>query len=470
MVMSANVLRILARDEAGNYSERHRMTLPQNTYVENTADLDGDGDPDIILRNNDDYSLRILQNSGDIVFTEIGRGNAYRLADLDADGKTELMLTTATKIMVYGVGGDGQYQQLSVTVIRSDVYLDAVADLDGDGDLDITLRNMNDNSYVRVLLNAGDATFKEVAYATYFQFADWNVDGQVDLLFIDRSGSRSELKVLPGDGPGNFGPAVVTKVASDVYLDAVVDLDGDGDLDITLRNMNDNSYVRVLLNAGDATFKEVAYATYFQFADWNVDGQVDLLFIDQSVSRSELKVLPGDGPGNFGPAVVTKVAWPGWIELAQDLDDDGDLDVVLRGRSDNLAQILLNIGGGKFNELARVNGYYIADYNNDGRRDVLSWSTSALTVRLRGDHGTLDEVFRMPLAAGYGYVQFVNDLDGDGDMDVVLRTEAVHLLMNNGDGSFRDVNTFGLNADIFDSRDFDGDGWMDILAWGLDRR
>ena len=270
MVMSANVLRILARDEAGNYGERHRMTLPQNTYLETTADLDGDGDPDLILRNGNDNTLRILQNSGDIIFTEIARGNAYRLADLDADGKTELMLTLATKIVVYGVGGDGQYQQLSETVIRSDDYFDAVADLDGDGDLDITLRYMNDNSFMRVLLNTGDATFKEVAYATYFQFADWNADGQVDLLFLARSGSRSELKVLPGDGRGDFGPAVVTRIARDVYFDAVADLDGDGDRDITLRYMNDNSFMRVLLNTGDATFKEVAYATYFQFADWNV--------------------------------------------------------------------------------------------------------------------------------------------------------------------------------------------------------
>ena len=176
--------------------------------------------------------------------------------------------------------------------------------------------------------------------------------------------------------------------------------------------------------------------------------------------------MPGDGRGDFGQAVVTKVAWPGWVELTQDLDDDGDLDVVLRGENDNLVQILLNTGGGEFTELARVTGYSIADFNNDGRRDFLSWSTSALTVRLRAANGTYDEVFRMPLAAGYGYVQSVRDLDGDGDTDVVLRTDAVHLLMNNGDGSFRDVDTFVQNADIFDSRDFDGDGWIDILTWG----
>ena len=125
----------------------------------------------------------------------------------------------------------------------------------------------------------------------------------------------------------------------------------------------------------------------------------------------------------------------------------------------------INSGDGRFTQLAVVNGYYFADWNGDGQPDLLSWSMTELTVRLWREGGTYEDIFQMPLWSSYASLQSAEDLDGDGDLDVVLSSDSAHILINAGNGAFQELDLPVMIYSVFDCCDFNGDGRLDIIAW-----
>ncbi len=294
------------------------------------------------------------------------------------------MIAFSNSLRILGQQHDGRYVEVSRTTIPVDAYVESVSDLDGDGDPDVIVRESNGTRW-RILLNAGDAHLSEFARVTSYRTTDLDVDGQAELMVV----ISGKLIVYRVDDKRQFQKISETSVRSGQFLDTVADLDGDGDLDILLRNPNDYSRVQIMLGSGDGSFHELASGTYPSFADWNADSNTDLLILN----GSELKVLFGDSHGNFSAALVTTVVSPASLELSSDLDADGDPDVVLHGANDGIAHILINSGDGRFTELAVVNGYYFADWNGDGQPDLLSWSTTELTVRLWREGGAVRRCF-----------------------------------------------------------------------------
>ncbi len=71
----------------------------------------------------------------------------------------------------------------------------------------------------------------------------------------------------------------------------------------------------------------------------------------------------------------------------------------------------------------------------------------------------------MPLWSSYAYLQSAKDLDDDGDLDVVLSAESAHILINAGNGAFQELDLPVMIYSVFDCRDFNGDGRLDIMAW-----
>ncbi len=176
------------------------LTFPVSDWAFSVfaADLDGDGDLDLAITNNGSNDVSVLLNKGDGTF---GPGSIYPVGDwptqifaADLDGDGDLDLATANNhsddVSVLLNNGDGTFAPHSIYPVGIVPMSLFAGDLDGDGDLDLITANMGPNwgsGNVSVLLNNGDGTFAPhsdypIEYHPWSVFAaDLDGDGDLDL-------------------------------------------------------------------------------------------------------------------------------------------------------------------------------------------------------------------------------------------------------------------------------------------------
>ena len=247
------------------------------------ADVNGDGKLDVLALSfcfgaqctsfESDGAVSVLLGRGDGTFE--GNGTAYdsggrqaksmAVADVNGDGKLDLLVanqcTRQGCTQFHGVvgvllgNGDGTFQPVVDYSGGNHTSGVAIADVNGDGNLDVLETDMG-WSGVGVLLGNGDGTFQQrVGYATggysngFLVIADINRDGKLDIVVPNEISST--VAVLLGNGVGTFQPAV-TQAESDPKSLAVADLTGDGSLDLVVGTSDGNvtPLVGVMLHAG----------------------------------------------------------------------------------------------------------------------------------------------------------------------------------------------------------------------------
>jgi M6 family metalloprotease-like protein len=277
-------------------------------------------------------------------------------ADLDRDGDVDL--TTAnystSDVSVLLNHGDGTFAPHSVYPVGLLANSVVAADLDGDGDVDLATANeASDN--VSVLLNYGNATFApHLVYSAgdgpySVVAADLDADSDLDLATANRS--HGYVSVLLNNGDGSFAPHSVYSVGERSYSVFAADLDGDYDNDLVTANIFVDS-VSVLLNNGDATFSpysgySVGHFPCSVFAA-DLDGDSDLDLATANLSNAELSVLLNIGDGTFSPHSVYTTGAGAVSVFAADLDDDNDLDLATANGDDDNVSVLLNNGNATF--------------------------------------------------------------------------------------------------------------------------
>lgn len=306
-------------------------------------------------------------------------------ADLNGDGKSDLITTTYndSSINVRLGNGDGSFKNL--TSISTHAYPRDVhaGDFNGDGKIDLMSANYDGSASVSVYIGAGDGSFAgPVSYAAagiaHVKVGDVNADGILDAVASTGGG----MTVLIGNGNGTFkaGVGYVPGGGPDYYESTLADVDGDGDLDIAASGYA-VSRVGVYLNNGNGTFNaQVSYSVLnpdgIAAADFNGDGKLDLVV--GSKSEGTTNIFLGNGNGTFGAR--TSYSTPGDPRslAVGDFNGDGRKDVAVGLYTGDSFAVLLGNGNGSlagatFNTSGDgVSGITAADINNDGVTDILT--------------------------------------------------------------------------------------------------
>ena len=320
-----------------------------------------------------------------------------------------------------------------------------LADIDGDGDLDLLLTPPAVNylvpSTVLVRLNTGNGTFSAgptvpVAGApSDITLADLDGDGDLDMLASCYSTNNTiTLSTRLNDGRGNFGGGSnLPGLTSGGHLLTTADLDGDGDLDMVLAtNTAGQTAASVRFNQGNGIFaggSELAITGGTgAFALGDIDGDGDADFMTTGFSTGGIYTCLNQGNGSFGSATAYQLGNnPASIALA-DLDGDGDLDMLAGCARTNTVETRLNDGQGHFaaaGASVAVGNYpqfvRLVDLDSDGDQDVLTGNLYGGSVSVRFNTGGTFGGGSDVALGQYTFGLVTGDLDGDSDVDFLTR-------------------------------------------------
>lgn len=445
------------------------------------VDIDGDRRLDVVTKNTD--SIRVFLGDGRGVFAERtaarithDRGNVAGLVagDLDQDGDVDLVHftwtvnrdTTAKLLLNDGAGNLRQFAGKLPAVLRVSAL--ALGDVDADGDLDLFIGGgtggaAGQGQRNRLLLNDGKATFREVDAGrfptdtdntTAAAFVDVDGDKALDLIIGNTQtylGPPAQNKLYLGDGKGGFREAPPGSLPKDLTAAcdiAVGDIDRDGDQDFVVANALPQATfgtrsVHVYTGDGKGRFTETTPAPFptvsctgVELVDVNADSNLDLVAAHSSAKEGGLRLYTGDGKGGFqesGRGLRDRTASNTALAVA-DVDGNGLLDFVT---GSNLARNQLFLGTAK-----------------------LVWLDVTEPRRFGVARSTFRLKFQMP------------DLNGDGDPDLVENgvTTPLQVSLADGEDRYRDVTSTHVpalpakQARDFHCADVDGDGDVDVLV------
>ena len=343
-----------------------------------------------------------------------------QIADLDRDGLADVLVCDALRNQVSWIRQfpKGTFTETLIAEIQSPAHMAAV-DIDGDGDLDLVVAALG------VLMPSNN-----------------------------RVGS---VVILENDGRQHFAPHVVADRIARVADVEAGDLDGDGDVDLAVAGFGyDDGETSWLENTGGWTFEQhvllrLSGPINAVIADMNGDGHPDIVAL-VSQEWEEIWAFLNDGRGRFTNTMIwgstNSDFGSSWISIV-DLDRDGDRDVLYsngdafdyappNSRPWQGVQWLENTGQMKF-EFHRIADFQgasspqAADVDGDGDLDVVvasannDWNNPASPSLVWLENNGRMQFSLRPLASSPTHLitLAVGDLDGDGTADLV--TGGMHI-------------------------------------------
>ena len=413
------------------------------------ADLDGDGDPDVLSASRNDDKIAWYENLGDgsfsaqrVITTDADGASSVHAADLDGDGDPDVLSTSSfdTKVAWYENLGGGSFSAqrvIATGVSPGEVH---AVDLDGDGDADILparasteiewYENMGDGAFStrRVI-----ATGPEGAITTSVRAVDLDGDGDADVLW--GSNVDDAIRWHENLGGGAFSAErVIIALALDNNAEIMdvhaADLDGDGDADV-LSASNDGIVWAQNLSGGTFSAGRVidtGDVGSVRAVDLDGDGDSDILsgwpFRDEIVWYENL----GGGSFSAGRVITTDADYPISVDVA-DVDSDGDADVLSASRDDDTIAWYENL----------------SNHGDDhGQTAASATLVTALPAFL---HGVIEsagdwDVFR--IATGVGTLR----VSSNGPIDTIGRLGDADFLLLVEDDDSGVGNNFAIEADV----------------------
>ncbi|HEX4964341.1 MAG TPA: FG-GAP-like repeat-containing protein [Thermoanaerobaculia bacterium] len=242
------------------------------------------------------------------------------------------------------------------------------------------------------------------------------------------------------------------------YGAAVLDLDGDGDLDLVSqgeggidlffqegpRHFSESSRFPLLT----ASRQDAPYLNAWAWGDADGDGAPDAVLLGEPFG---LRILRNSGRGTFAAAETLRTEGsPGSFDAVflLDLDRDGLMDLHLARSQRSPSRIYHNRGGGRFQPSSLGSegktwrlGAFWGDLDGDGDLDAILPGKDHLIVLLNDGSGRFREApgdsgLELPPSWTLTAQGLLVDLDRDGDLDVVLLGSELAAFVNDGKGRF----------------------------------
>jgi hypothetical protein len=443
-------------DGAGNFTDSGQSIAGNRSRTGVAlADLDGDLDLDVVLPTNDpDFPSEVWKNNGAGVFSNSGQalGNEFAqnvaVGDIDGDADKDILFANNGTNTIWKNNGSAVFTLSPDTVGGETTFAIGLADLDGDTDLDAFVVNGVNPPFTmpnEVWKNNGSGVFTNTGQALGTDYslsvALEDVDGDGDKDAVVGTNNTMPNRLFLNNGSGTFAQQALTLGTGSCFGIRAADLDGDGDKDYFLPVNGGPSEVwrRVPIGQGFLTktnqnLGSMSVGTMAK-GDFDGDGDLDVML---GSNAGNLRLIRNDGTGQFVDTTVLLSTGYGNANaevLAGDLDGDGDLDLFT----------VQSITGGEADMADR------AWFNN---------GTGIFTPGVQSFPGQ---------AGGAGALA---DLDGDGDLDVVVGNYPFGLdngqnrvLLNNGSGTFASSAAFGTgNVQAIAVGDLDGSGGPDVFV------
>jgi enediyne biosynthesis protein E4 len=357
------------------------------------ADLDGDGDLDIVLAGAEDQHIGIFENDGTGNFTDrsatsgiatLGEVSGINAADYDNDGDLDILVNGWLEpTRLYRNDGNLTFTDVAATAgidIAEASFASSWGDIDADGNLDLyaSVRTLQDQDPTRnaFFYNNGDGTFTEMAGAMGIDaendptlvssFFDYDRDGDDDLyLGTDKGSAGARWNRLYRNDGGSF-TEVTAEANAFAFVDcmgiAVGDINFDGYFDLYVTNvpqgnvllMHDGvgAYVDQTLAAGVGSYR-VGWGTVF--ADFDNDTELDLYVCNMMGGNrlyrgSQIWPLIDEGP----TAGVDEMS-DSYSVAVGDIDGDNDLDMLVGGTDIKVHLYINNSVDAQTNNWVRFN-------------------------------------------------------------------------------------------------------------------
>jgi hypothetical protein len=335
-----------------------------------------------------------------------------------------------------------------------------------------------------------------VSYSRAAALADLDGDGDLDAFLANgRSEPAEPNTVWLNDGRGRFHDSGQRLDERNSYSAATSDLDGDGDLDVLVGNATSCA---VHENNGRGRFTtgqrlgtpgdSGAFRWFAATGDLDGDGDLDAFGAGCCGayrtwgSGTKVALQPynvvwlNDGTGHLQDSGQRLGVLGSYAVALGDVDGDADLDAWVG--NDGPDKVWLNDGSGQFvdsgQQLGNAKGHAAAlgDVDGDGDLDALVGNDGPNAVWLNDGSGRYADSGQ---ALGRARTQVVSlaDLDRDGDVDAFMGDRlGVRIWMNNGAGYFRSSQQTMPHLPLYAATlgDVDGDGDLDVVAGHVGRR
>lgn len=294
------------------------------------GDYDNDGDQDLFLPTDSLKKNLLYTNNGDGTFTKVTTGvvaseltsSLYAdWGDYDNDGDLDLIVSDFPGPPILYRNDGGTFQRVVLPTLLGVASSGPVkwADFNGDGDLDLYVRGLVNKIFIGdghgnlgLSLTIDDLTLAgNIAHIINVAIADFDGDNDMDILTVGVNGllgSENRLYENNGNARFDFVSGAGTIVSdSEPSMNAVwFDADGDSDLDLYVANFGTSN--SLYLNNGNQTFTKQSssgaeggteQSTGVDAADYDKDGDIDLFVTHYGASGTEDNLYTNNGNATF---------------------------------------------------------------------------------------------------------------------------------------------------------------------------
>lgn len=472
------------------------------------ADIDGDGDLDVLSSGRDDNTISWHENTDGVGLTwtrriltnTANRAQKAIAADVDADGDMDILSASGADDTIAWFENQGgvppTFLERNIATNANNAKWVQVADIDQDGDLDVLSASEGDSA-IRWYQNNGASppawTQHNVATnlgAKTVEPVDLDQDGDLDLISCGIGLDQISWHENLGGSPPAWTTRVISTLADNPLTVFPADIDGDGDPDIVSASFMDDeiAWYRNASIHRSARFPERRQiglqngAWRVAVADVNADGAPDVAAVGAEDNSVRLHLSNGDASPGFTPVNVTSNGFNPRDVVVADMDRDGDLDLLVAWEGSDLVALHRNDGAAipTFTVtnvavgMLGVRSVALGDINQDGLPDFVSASRASDRIawhRNMGGNPPAFQTLNITTAADGAESVAVADLDGDGDLDVVSAWEnADTVAWFENDGAPTPgwtLRTLAADADgamHVAVADVDGDGDLDVVA------